>query len=283
MNSYTSLKWVYCCLVYLCILCSNTIILAQSSYASLINKNGTTVQTRILTPEGFKRTNVATNSFADYLRNLPLKPHGSDVKYYNGTSKGKHHVYIAVVDMEIGTSNLQQCADAIIRLRAEYLYKQKQYNNISFNFTNGFKAPYSEWMQGKRVSVKGNSVKWVQSAQPSNTYNDFRKYLNVVFTYAGTLSLSKELSAKNIKDIEAGDVFIQGGSPGHAVIVVDVAENPNTHEKLFLLAQSYMPAQDIQILNSPNQTTPWYTINFDNTLNTPEWIFKKTDLKEFND
>ena len=49
-----------------------------------------------------------------------------------------------------------------------------------------------------------------------------------------------------VTSMQIGDVLIQGGSPGHAVIVVDMAENPATGEKLYLLAQSYMPAQDIQ-------------------------------------
>ena len=247
----------------------------------IINKTGNTIKTRILPPSGFVRENVGANSFAEYLRNLPLKTHGSDVKYHNGQSKGRSWVYIAVVDMEIGTRDLQQCADAVIRLRAEYLYKQKRYNDISFNFTNGFKCAYSEWMKGKRVSVKGNNVTWVQSAKASNTYADFRKYLDVVFTYAGTLSLSKELKSKKVEDIKAGDVFIQGGSPGHAVIVVDIAISAATGEKLFLLAQSHMPAQDIQVLNNPEEKGPWYSINFGNTLHTPEWNFNKTDLKEF--
>ena len=58
-----------------------------------------------------------------------------------------------------------------------------------------------------------------------------------------------------------GDVFIIGGSPGHAVIVVDMAVNPETHEKVFLLAQSYMPAQQIQLLKNNNDPdlSPWYS------------------------
>ena len=53
--------------------------------------------------------------------------------------------------------------------------------------------------------------------------------------------------------MQIGDVLIQGGSPGHAVIVVDMAENPATGEKLYLLAQSYMPAQDIQSAGEPER------------------------------
>src|SRR5690606_29137865 len=101
--------------------------------------------------------------------------------------------------------------------------------------------------------------------------------------YAGTLSLDKELHAKSIDEMQIGDVFIHGGSPGHAVIVVDMAVNKTTNEKIFILAQSYMPAQETQILFNFNnkEISPWYSIDFGETLKTPEWTFEKTDLKSF--
>ena len=80
-------------------------------------------------PGGFERVVAPAHSFAYYLRSLPLKPHGSKVKFYNGSTKNNYGVYDAVVDMDIGTEDLQQCADAIMRLRGEYLFKQ---NRIMF-------------------------------------------------------------------------------------------------------------------------------------------------------
>lgn len=42
----------------------------------------------------------------------------------------------------------------------------------------------------------------------------------------GTASLNKELiPVANPKAMDVGDVFIQGGFPGHAVLIVDLAEN----------------------------------------------------------
>ncbi len=223
-----------------------------------INEKGLTIQTRFKPPVGFKRNTVSQNSFAGYLRNLPLKPAGSKVKYYDGTTKD-NLVYTAVVNMDIGNRNLQQCADAVIRLRGEYFFSQKVYDKIEFNFTNGFAAKYSEWIKGNRINVNGNKVSWQKTAKPSNTYQDFRNFMNIVFSYAGTLSLAKSLKSKDIKDISEGDVFIRGGSPGHAVIVVDVARN-KAGERVFLLAQSYMPAQETQILKNFNddELSPWY-------------------------
>jgi hypothetical protein len=245
----------------------------------LINENGKHIQSRFNTPKGFERKPVQNASFASYLQTLPLKAAGSKVKYYDGSFKYKD-VYEAVVDIDIDNKNLQQCADAIIRLRAEYFYSQKAYTHISFNLTNGFRVAYSEWIKGNRVIVKGNQTYWQKSAAPSNTYKDFRNYLNFVFAYAGTLSLEKTLYSKDSKKVAIGDVFIIGGSPGHAVIVVDLAENPKG-EKVFLLAQSYMPAQEIQILKNSNdkELSPWYSANISDELLTPEWTFKANHLK----
>ena len=134
--------------------------------------------------------------------------------------------------------------------------------------------------------VKGNNTYWTKRTKPSNTYKDFWEYMELIFNYAGTLSLSKELVAVEIGDIKIGDVFILGGSPGHAVLVVDLAESEKTKEKIFLLAQSYMPAQEIQLLQNPNNSTlsPWYSVKeLDGEINTPEWTFKLADLKRFED
>ncbi|MDB4835494.1 DUF4846 domain-containing protein [Cyclobacteriaceae bacterium] len=225
-------------------------------------------------------TRDSVNEFGDYLRALPLKPLNATVHCYDGSIKA-NKVHYRVVDVDVGYRDLQQCADAVMRLRAEFLYRHKRYKEIHFNFTNGFKCSYSEWMKGKRIKVEGNEVTWVQRSSASNTYRDFRKYMDVVFSYAGTLSLSKELVSVDISTITIGDVFIQGGSPGHAVIVLDVVSN-DVGAKMIMLAQSYMPAQDIHILKSTNGTTsPWYTIPSNGTLETPEWVFSTTDLKRF--
>ena len=257
----------------------------QEKKHEVINSNGQTLQTRILPPAGFQRTKSHDNSFTEYLRQLPLKPHNSEVKLYNGSTKPNYDVYTAVVDLEIGNKDLHQCADAVMRLRAEYLWRQKRYDKIHFNFTNGFRVDYAEWMKGKRIEVQGNSTYWTQAGYPSNTYNDFWKYMEIIFSYAGTRSLSKELKPVDINDLQIGDIFIQGGTPGHAIIVVDMAVDTTTEKKIFLLAQSYMPAQETQILTNPNdkRISPWYSTGFGQELVTPEWTFGKIDLKRFEE
>lgn len=244
------------------------------------------LKNRISPPQNFHRTNFSPGSFAEWLRGLPLKDGHPEVLLYNGAKKGNQSAQFAVVDIDTGKEDLQQCADAVMRLRAEYLYANNKVNLIHFNFTSGHNAQWAKWKEGYRPVINGNNVSWVKKAQADASYDNFKKYLRIVFMYAGTHSLSKELTPVNIKDIQPGDVFIQGGFPGHAVIVTDVAVNSETGEKVFMLAQSYMPAQDIHILKNPSNSrlSPWYSVEeLDKEFDTPEWSFNMRDLKRFRE
>jgi hypothetical protein len=247
------------------------------------NTDVATLVQRFVPPAGFVRPVLQANSFGHYLQNLPLKPVDSPVHLYNGQLKARQSVHAAVVDMDTGDRDLQQCADAVMRLRAEYLFTQKQYDQIHFKLTNGFEMDYTKWRQGYRVRVDGNKTEWYPTNTLSTNYESFRKYLDFVFMYAGTLSLSKEMQPKQVKDLAIGDVFIQGGSPGHAVIVVDVVVKDDDGEKIFLLAQSYMPAQEIHVLKNPNDVglSPWFSADFGEELVTPEWTFRQEMLMQF--
>lgn len=219
-----------------------------------------TLAARIAPPQGFERVPAPPGSFADWLRGLPMKADGAPVLTYTGAKKWRQDVHVAVVDIDVGTRDLQQCADAVMRLRGEWLFASGRANDTAFNDTDGKRRRY-------------------QSSKTDHAA--FRKYMNVVFAYAGTYSLDKELKPRTVGEIEAGDVFIKGGFPGHAVLVADTVVNPKTGEKRFLLLQSYMPAQEMHILKNPNSDdgSPWYKTEFGDTLQTPEWNFPKTALK----
>ncbi|MGK0290308.1 MAG: hypothetical protein ACI86H_001764, partial [bacterium] len=248
-------------------------------------KNTTRVlKKQISLPTGYVRVQYKKNSFQSWLQFLPLKKRGQQVLLYNGQKKGNQNAHFAVIDIDVGRRDLQQCADAIIRLKAEYLYSQKKYSQIQFNFTSGDRAFFSKWIKGFRPKIRRNRVSWIKRKKYNLSYQNFRKYLNVVFIYAGSYSLQKELKKVAIKNIQVGDIFIQGGFPGHAIIVVDVAVHQKTKQKVFALVQSFMPAQQMHILKNPkyHKTSPWFSIPVNNTtLNTPEWTFKKSDLYRF--
>ncbi len=235
-------------------------------------------------PAGYERASAAPGSFAEWLRRLPLKPPGSPVLLHDGRKKANQEAHAAVVDIDTGKRDLQQCADSVIRLRAEYLFAAGRTGEISFEFTSGDRADFERWAGGWRPAVKGNSVRWEKAARPDAGYPSFRRYLDVVFAYAGTISLGRQLRpVADPREMAAGDVFIRPGSPGHAAIVADVAVQPATGKQVFLILQGFMPAQDLHVLRNPGdpRLSPWYPADFGEELRTPEWTFRKGDLRRF--
>jgi hypothetical protein len=222
-----------------------------------------TLAGRIAPPVGFTRVEAAPGSWAEWLRGLPMKAEGAPVLTYTGAPKWRQDVHAAVIDIDVGKRDLQQCADAIMRLRGEWLYASGRPREIAFNDTDGKRRAFAK--QGKQ------------------DYPAFRKYMDLVFAYAGTYSLERELKPMDVADIAIGDVFIKGGFPGHAVLVADMAENPATGEKRFLLVQSYMPAQEMHVLKNPESPdgSPWYQTSFGEHLKTPEWVFARKSLKRW--
>lgn len=86
----------------------------------------------------------------------------------------------------------------------------------------------------------------------------------------------------DINDLLPGDVLIEKKNPyGHVIIVVDMAENEEG-EKIVLFAQSYMPAQEIQVLINPNdpELSPWYHLK-EGDIVTPEWFFTSENHRRF--
>lgn len=209
-------------------------------------------------PAGYQRLKASSGSFGEWLRNIPLKK-SKTVYCWDGTLKNKQSVQFAVLDIPVGKKDLQQCADAVMRLRAEYLFARQRFSEIIF--TDNAEKVY-QWKEGSNRSL-------------------FEQYLEQVFSWCGSASLERQLDPLNDpRLIEPGDVFIKGGFPGHAMIVVDVAVNSHG-QRLFMLAQSYMPAQDIHIVNNllEKQINPWYSLN--DTLITPEWTFYKSQLRKW--
>lgn len=208
-------------------------------------------------PDGFERNKDDSGSFIRFLRNVELKKH-TTVYLFNGQPKRNQAAQYALLNISTGNKDLQQCADAVMRLRAEYQLSQKQFEQIIFYDNDRtaytFSAPY--------------------------TREHFDKYLSKVFGMCGSASLSKQLKPVNdFSSILPGDVIIRGGFPGHAVIVMDVAAN-DSGKKIYLLAQSYMPAQDMHVLKNPMNTvlSPWYEVNDDNIILTPEYTFTQNEL-----
>ena len=218
---------------------------------------------RIAPPDGYPRIPAEPGSFADWLRYLPLKPAGSPVLLHTGEPKARNDVHAAVVDLDVGARDLQQCADAVMRLRAEYLYSADREVDVCFR------------------SVRGEKLRWRGSG-----FRSFGRYLDKVFGVANSASLYREMiPVASGRAVEIGDVLIEPasrGAYGHAVILVDAAESA-AGERVFLLAQSYMPAQETHVLENPREPeiAPWYRIAPTAAIRTPEWAFPERSLRRF--
>ena len=258
---------------------------AQNASEPVLTDSTTTEMTvvgDIPLPPGYSRVEATPKSFGSFLRNLSLKEDNT-VYLYDGSRKGNQSAQFAVLDVDVGKRDLQQCADAVMRLRAEYLFEAGKHDQIAFHFTSGHLARWTAYASGYRARISGNQVSWVKTASPDSSYGSFRQYMNLVFSYCGTRSMDKEVARIAMTDIQPGDVFHQTGNPyGHAVTVMDVAVD-SSGNKVFLLAQCYMPAQSIHILKNPNDNTgyPWYRLKDGQELVTPEWTFPANSLKRW--
>lgn len=256
---------------------------SKNQEKSLINPSGKTLEERIIVPEGYERTQCEKGSLGDFLRSYEMKEDASPVLLYNGKAKRNQTAHQAVFLLPIEEEDLQQCADSVMRVYAEYYWETKQYDKIAFHFVNGFLAEYGKWREGYRIQIEGNDVRWIKSAGYDASYECFQKYLRIVFSYAGTLSMENESHQIGLSDIQVGDVFLKGGSPGHVVLAVDMCENQKG-EKAFLLAQGYMPAQEFHLLKNPShEEDPWYyekEINY--PLKTPEYTFEEGSLRRLD-
>ena len=240
---------------------------------------------RFPVPPGCQRVRLAAGSWGEWLRGLPLRPAGTPARLYDGRLKDNQAVVAAVIAIDPGTKDLQQCADAIIRLRAEYLFSQNP-NKIHFHLTTGYDAWFSDYLAGRTFQVKGERVLPATKAAEDPSHAALGRYLLPVFGYAGTLSLSREVQPVALAEVMPGDVLVHGGRPGHAVLVADAAQNPRTGQRYMLLAQSYMPAQNIHVLRNVDHPAlgAWFAVPGpeEPQVDTPEWTFERTELGRFD-
>ena len=234
-------------------------------------------------PQGFNYVDDNDSVYSNWLLGLNLKKN-TTVYLYNGKPKSNQDVQYAVLNIDIGKKDLIQCADAAMKLRADYLFEKHLYDQIKFLATSGDEISFESWLKGVRWKAQGTKlVSYNIFKEVSNIQQEYNLFMELVFSYCGTYSLSKQLKPINDNSsIQPGDVFVYGGFPGHAVTVMAVAKNKKD-EKIFLLSQGYMPAQDIHILKNYANTelSPWYAISDIYPLYTPQWQFEIGSLKRW--
>lgn len=219
-----------------------TVWIIYGSYTS--NEYNYATIAAIPTPTGYERIDGNDKDYVAYLRALPLKHKGSEVQLYTSGNANWQSLCYAVVDLPL-LSNMEQCADVCMRMRAEAMYAAGRYNDIHFLDVNG-----------KELTYKGG-----------NSRANLEKYLRRVYGVANTYSLSCELEQRKLSDMQPGDIFVyparKGKKYGHAVMVVDVAQNPQTKKKAFLLVEGNTPAREMHVMrNFLNPfSSPWFELD----------------------
>ena len=231
-----------------------------------------TLEARFPTPPGYKRVTLAPGSFGEWLRGLPLAAPGTRVLNNSGDAAfaADDDYVAAVVAIDVGAGDLQQSADAVVRLHGEWLWANGQHDAISYRSSTKLDMPFSRWAKGQRLLASGPNVFWVVKSKPREpTYNDFRQYIDAVMLWSNNVSLATR--ATHVADpgqLTAGDFFLQSRGKGHAIVVLDVAQKP-TGERVALLGQALQsPAQSIHVMRLGHETA-WFSLRPPNPVLTP--------------
>jgi hypothetical protein len=217
------------------------------------------------------------NSWQYFLQHLSILD--QPIIDYRGKQISYQQKHVGIIPYDVGSSDLQQCADALMRLRAEYLFQQKRYDEIGFHFVSGNYYSWNDYCKGLRPVAKGNGIKFVSSSPSLKNHESLRKYLDIVYNYASTISLSKELKTAN--DFGIGTIVIHAGSPGHCFIIIDEAID-KAGENVYKLVEGYTPAQSIYVLRNLNEEgiSPWYHLK-KGVIETASYRFDEYKLGRF--
>ena len=246
-----------------------------------------TIESKFAIPDGFEREVVS--DYHKWVISQPLKEENK-VLYHNGDEKPNYDIWAAVFDYDLGTHEYHQCADASMYLNARYNWESKNFFKLAFHSCSGDLINYEDYLKGASYNLINNGQNLDTKIYPENSrtdnLNNFEKWIIKVWAWANTWSLinRNDVESINIMNLRPGDIFIEAGAQcnimGHAISVVDIIINKETGNKKYMLAQSYIPGQEQQVLLNQETGNVWYDLNEDDII-TPEWSFVSTDLKRF--
>lgn len=225
---------------------------------------------------------VARGSYAYWLRHLPVLKAGTPVRTYRGRRvlRAGSPYLAAVVDLDVGKRDWQQCMDTIVRLRGEFLWWRGWTRRMKFAYGGRRYLGWDQWRRGIRPKRQRRKMVFKQTAAAGSSRKNFRRFMNHLFIYTGTMHFTREprVTPGNVR---AGDFFVQparGRAYGHAVLVTDLARD-SKGTTLALLGQGFMPAQDFHILRNGRST--WFKMDPTAAgVKTPFWdLFKWNEFR----
>ncbi|MBN2798952.1 MAG: hypothetical protein JXX28_07370 [Deltaproteobacteria bacterium] len=225
--------------------------------------DNSTVGTAFPPPSGARR--IPGDAFGSSLRSLRLEPVGTPVLTYDGRVVRRD---ARVIALPLAEGDLQQCADSVIRVRAEW--QREQGLPVSFHATSGDPLPWARWQAGERPREVSGRLQWSGGQGPGT----WEGYLRAVFMWSGSWSLQR-FDSVPAADPVPGDVLVSGGFPGHAVLILDVAEREG--ERWVLIGQGFMPAQSFYV--DPGPVGGWWP--WVDPLALSVWTFSTSELRRW--
>jgi hypothetical protein len=216
-------------------------------------------------PEGYERLEPA-DAFGTHVRSLPLLPGSEPVRAHDGRVLTGHPA--RVIELPMVSGDLQQCADSILRVRAEWLKAQGL--PVTFHATSGDEMPWARWQAGERPYEVGGKLQW-----KAGTEGGWESYLARVFNWAGTRSLQYDTVAAT--EPRPGYLLVAPGSPGHAVLLLDVARKEGSGELVVLVGEGFMPAQSFHVELGP--MSGWWP--YEDGVSLPHWELPASGLRRF--
>ena len=220
-----------------------------------------TILERFSPPVGYQRIPADSNSFAFWLRQMPLLPEHSPVKDYKNKifKQSNDSTIAAVAAYDIKGHNLEQCMDILLRFRAKYLVENDKQNEIQFPLPDGLMLSWIEWTNGLRPKFKGEHFYLEKVAQPDTSYRSFKRYLNTIFEYSSTQAFYHYYKDIEPDSLQSGDFIVKQGTKGHAVMIVDLARDKDG-KLVALIGQGDTPACQFYLLNF-KKGNPWFPID----------------------
>lgn len=255
----------------------NTAAPTQEEVLDPIIPSETTIGTRFNPPAGYKRVQVSNDSFGKYLRDFKLREYTTKPLAYDTAAKtlanNDSAPAVSVLDMDlINKSNLQEAANSVIRLYAEFLYKQGRFDDIAFNLltTPAFRLDFRTWSEGGRLIEEGNSITWCKEhgehckhrdVDTGTEYGVFKYYMQNVMLHSNISSLPSNMKSVSMNEVTVGDIIVYADSK-IPDIIVDMAENADG-SKLLLIARGGNPASEIFIVRNESNSdlNPWHDMN----------------------
>jgi hypothetical protein len=210
------------------------------------------------------------DSWSEWLRLLPLAAPGTPVRNYRGeiVVPGDDEHLAAVVAIDIGNRDIQQSADVILRLHAEWRWYIDDLRMLYLSDTK-VELPLQKWVAGERLIEGEGQPSWIRQAAPTPKleHAEFREYLDSVFTWSDGRALLAESVPLAPEVLEPGAFFLHEGHPAEVLVVLDVATSP-AGKRAMLLAQALNPAENIHVIR-PSRDSLWFPVRTDQPVRVP--------------